>query len=198
MNIGQRPLSVGEEETHMSPSIVTRDNNRYTLFMHCHIYTRLSIFRPNMLFKVYDNILSRFTYKKTCFINLSSSQEGTSIFDVVRLNAQTKNLATLKMVCWDLLIIRLRKWLLLSWAFALSGKYLCLKKTYTGHSSIFFFFSVSFSSTQNGHATLRAVGEKRCWWTLIWDTPILNRAKAFLYTSIQRKSTYFSLSKQFL
>ena len=193
MNIGQRPLSVGEEETHMSPSIVTRDNNRYTLFMHCHIYTRLSIFRPNMLFKVYDNILSRFTYKKPCFINLSSSQEGTSIFDVVRLNAQTKNLATLKMVCWDLLIIRLSKWLLLSRAFALSGKYLFLKKTYTGHSS-----KKCISSTQNGHATLRAVGEKRCWWTLIWDTPILNWAKAFLYTSIQRKSTYFPLSKQFL
>ena len=31
MNTGQRPLSVGEKETHMSPSIVTRDNNRYTL-----------------------------------------------------------------------------------------------------------------------------------------------------------------------
>ena len=99
MNIGQRPLSVGEEETHMSPNIVTRDNNRYTLFMHCHIYTRVSIFRRNMLFKVYDNILSRFTYKNPCFVNLSSSQEGTSIFDVLRLNAQTKNLATLKIVC---------------------------------------------------------------------------------------------------
>ena len=33
---------------------------------------------------------------------------------------------------------------------------------------------------------------------LIWDIPILNRAKAFLYTSMQRKSTYLSLSKQFL
>ena len=59
----------------------------------------------------------------------------------------------------------------------MSGKYWCLKKTYTGHSSKKFIF-VSFSSTQNGHATLRIVGEKRGWWTLIWDTPILNWTKA--------------------
>ena len=63
MNIGQRPLSVGEEETHMSPSIVTRDNNRYTLlhafsYLHTRIY-----FGPNMLFTVYDNILSKLTYE---------------------------------------------------------------------------------------------------------------------------------------
>ena len=83
----------------MNPSIVTHDNNRYTLFMHCHIYIRVSIFRPNMLFKVYDKMLSRFTYKNPCFINLSSSQEGTSIFDVLRLNAQTKSFAILKIVC---------------------------------------------------------------------------------------------------
>ena len=163
--------------------------------MHFYIYTRVSIFRPNMLFKVYDTILNRFTYETLLGLStLSSSQEGTSIFDVLRLNAQTKDFATLKTVCWNLLFIRLRKWLLLSWALALSGKYLCLKKTYTGHSSKKI-ISVYFSSTQNGHATLRAVGEKRCWWTLIWDTPILNWAKAFLYTSIQRKSTYFSFSK---
>ena len=31
MNIGQWALSVGEEEIQMSPSIVTRDNNLYTL-----------------------------------------------------------------------------------------------------------------------------------------------------------------------
>ena len=30
-------------------------------YMHFHIYTRVSIFRPNMLFKVYYNILSRIT-----------------------------------------------------------------------------------------------------------------------------------------
>ena len=40
MNIGQRPLSVGEEETHTSPNIVTRDNNLYTLLHAFYIYTR--------------------------------------------------------------------------------------------------------------------------------------------------------------
>ena len=153
--------------------------------MHFHIYTRVSIFRPDMLFKVYETYLVGFIQNTPRFISLSSNQAGTSIFDVLRLNAQTKNLATFKTVCWDLLFTRLRKWLLLSRALALSGRYVCLKKTYTGHSSKNI-ISVSFSSTQNGHATLRAVGEKRCWWTLIWDTPILNWAKAFLYTSIQK------------
>ena len=65
----------------------------------------------------------------------------------------------------------------------MSGKYWCLKKTYTGHSSKKCIF-VSFSSTQNGHATLRTVGEKQCWWTLIWDTLILNWTK----TSCMRPS----------
>ena len=42
MNIGQWALSVGEEETHMNPSIVTRVNNLYTLlhafsYLHVHI-----------------------------------------------------------------------------------------------------------------------------------------------------------------
>ena len=34
-------------------------------------------------------------------IKLSSNREGTSVFDALRLNAQTKNLATLKTVCCD-------------------------------------------------------------------------------------------------
>ena len=41
MNIGQRPLSVGEEETHMSLNIVTRDNNLYIItciFIFTHAY----------------------------------------------------------------------------------------------------------------------------------------------------------------
>ena len=92
----------------MSPSIVTRDNNLYTL-LHAFSYLHTRIhFRPSMLFTVYDNILSRFTYKtlprlSTC-VSISSNQEGTFIFDVLRLNAQTKNLATLKTVCWDSLL----------------------------------------------------------------------------------------------
>ena len=101
MNIGQRPLSVGEEETHMSPNIVTRDNNRYTLFHAFVIFTHAYLFSDQTCCSKYMITYLVILHMKTlpAFINLSSNQEGTSIFDVLRLNAQTKNVATLKMVC---------------------------------------------------------------------------------------------------
>ena len=84
--------------------------------------------------------------------------------DVLRLNAQTKHLATLKTACWDLLFIRLRKWLLLSWALALSGKYLCLKKTYTGHSKQTIYLCFYFFNTKWACYITRC-----CWKTVLMD-----------------------------
>ena len=100
MNIGQRPpFSGGRRDSHEPEySYVIITCTHY--YMHFHIYKRVSIFRPNMLFKVYDKILSKLTYETLpALATYLPIQEGTSIFDVLRLNAQTKNLATLKMVC---------------------------------------------------------------------------------------------------
>ena len=56
------PFSGGIRDSHEPEhSYVIITGTHY--YMHFHIYTRVSIFRPNLLFKVYDNILSRFTYK---------------------------------------------------------------------------------------------------------------------------------------
>ena len=65
---------------------------------------------------------------------------------------------------------------------------LVLNWLYTGHWNTKC-ISVSYCLAQNGHVVLSVVVENRCLWRFICDTPILNCAREFLYTSIQRTST---------
>ena len=56
------PFSGGRRDSH-EPEYIYVIITCTHYYMHFHIYKRVSIFRPNMLFTVYDKILSKLTYE---------------------------------------------------------------------------------------------------------------------------------------
>ena len=104
MNTGQRPLSVGEEETHRNPSTVTRDDNLYKL-LYPFSYLHTGVHFTSMLFTVYDIILSRLkpTYRTLRVYHNIFQSRGHAIFDVLRLTLSLSCLASMavKGLIWD-------------------------------------------------------------------------------------------------
>ena len=145
--------------------------------------------------KIHCNVhISTYVCRATLW---TSIQVFVSNLDDIRLNAHVRNFATFRIVSWELLFMRVMRCFLGSRTLIMSGGYLLRNWLYTGHWNTKC-ISVSCLLAQNGHVVLSDVVENRCLWKFMCNTPILNCAREFLYTYIQRTSTYLSLSKHFL